>query len=74
MLPSNVDEPDAGHPVEAPDEEAAPEARMRAVPGEPALSKVPSITQGMLRDEDEHVHRWRDDGTCSECDERRPDD
>ena len=51
VLPSNTDDPHLNASPEAPDEGARPETRMAATPGEPGLSKVPSITQSMLRDE-----------------------
>ena len=51
VLPSNTDDPHLRESVEAPDEEAPPEARMHATSGEPGVSKVPSITQAMLRDD-----------------------
>ena len=51
VLPSNTDDPQFDSPVETPAEEAPPESRMAATPGEPGLSKVPSITQSMLRDD-----------------------
>jgi hypothetical protein len=53
VLLSKEDDPRFRQPVEAPDEEATPEAGMGAIPGEPGLSKVPIITQSLLRDEDE---------------------
>jgi hypothetical protein len=51
MLPSNADDPHWRASSDAPAEDADPEARMQATPGEPGLSKVPSITQAMLRDD-----------------------
>ena len=53
VLPDNTDEPRWHESVDAPDEEAPPEARMHSTSGEPALSKVPSITQSMLRDDED---------------------
>jgi hypothetical protein len=53
MLPSNADDPEWRASTDAPAEDAEPEARMHTTPGEPGLSKVPSITQSMLRDDDE---------------------
>ena len=53
VLSSNTDDPRFREPTDAPDAEATPEARMASTPGEPALSKVPTITQTMLRDGDQ---------------------
>ena len=63
VLPSNTQDPRFRRSVEAPDEEAPPEARMGATPGEPALSKVPSITQAMLKEDEEveDADRWADE-------------
>jgi hypothetical protein len=55
VLPSNTDDPHFDSPAEMPAEEAPPEARMATTPGEPGLSKVPSITQSMLRDDADAV-------------------
>ena len=63
VLPSNTDDPRFHQAVEAPDEEAPPEARMDATPGEPAVSKVPSITQALLKEDEEaeDADRWADE-------------
>ena len=53
VLPSNTDDPRLDESVDAPAAETPPEARMQATPGEPGLSKVPSITQSMLRDDED---------------------
>ena len=52
VLKSNVNDPRLNQPVEADaDDPASPSERMAATPGEPAVSKVPSITQRMVHDE-----------------------
>jgi hypothetical protein len=51
VLPSNTEDPNFDSPAETPAEEAPPEARMSTTSGEPGLSKVPSITQSMLRED-----------------------
>jgi hypothetical protein len=51
VLPDNTDEARMRDAREAPAEDTPPEARMATTPGEPGLSKVPSITQAMLRDD-----------------------
>ena len=53
VLPSNTDDAHWRETVDAPAEDAPPDARMQATPGEPALSKVPSITPALLRDDPE---------------------
>jgi hypothetical protein len=53
VLPSNTDETPLRDAREVPAEETPPESRMATTPGEPGLSKVPSITQAMLRDDSE---------------------
>ena len=54
ILPSNA-EAEPTRNVKMPEDEdvATPRERMRGTPGEPAISKVPSITQGMLKEEEE---------------------
>ena len=53
ILPNNTDDPAFRSAPDAPAEDTQPEARMATTSGEPGLSKVPSITQSMLRDKDE---------------------
>ena len=54
VLPDNTDDARFAPSDRAPAQDAPPEARMAATPGEPGLSKVPSITQAMLRVHPEH--------------------
>jgi hypothetical protein len=51
VLPNNTDDPYFEAPAETPAEDTPPEARMATTSGEPGLSKVPSITQSMLRED-----------------------
>lgn len=51
VLPSNTDDAPLRDAREAPAEDTRPESRMATTSGEPGLSKVPSITQAMLRDD-----------------------
>jgi hypothetical protein len=51
VLPSNTEDPHLRSSTEAAAEDTPPEARMATTAGEPGLSKVPSITQSMLRED-----------------------
>jgi hypothetical protein len=53
-LPSNEDE-NRNSDIPMPDvqDPATPRERMRATSGEPAISKVPSITPRMLKDDED---------------------
>jgi hypothetical protein len=56
VLPDNTDDPKfrpSDRSDKAHAEDAEPQARMATTPGEPGLSKVPSITPAMLRERDE---------------------